>query len=76
MIYRLSTFQVSSLIRMLQPAERTKHDAGLIVGGEPRDSQLVQKLAEEHIQKPSCIILLTIACESRFSCHLRRVAVL
>ncbi len=38
--------------------------AGLIVGGEPRDARLVQKLAEEHIRKESCIILLTIACES------------
>jgi energy-coupling factor transporter ATP-binding protein EcfA2 len=39
---------------------------GLIVGGEPRDSQLVQQLAEEHIRKESCIILLTIACETDF----------
>lgn len=38
--------------------------AGLIAGGEPRDSRLVQELAEEHIRKESCIILLTIACES------------
>jgi hypothetical protein len=38
--------------------------AGLIVGGEPRDARLVQQLAEEHIRKESCIILLTIACES------------
>lgn len=34
------------------------------MGGEPRDSHLVQALAEEHIRKESCIILLTIACES------------
>lgn len=39
---------------------------GLIVGGEPRDSRLVQQLAEEHIRKESCIILLTIACETDF----------
>jgi hypothetical protein len=38
--------------------------AGLIVGGVPRDARLVQELAEEHIRKESCIILLTIACES------------
>ena len=38
--------------------------AGLIAGGEPRDASLVQQLAEEHIRKESCIILLTIACES------------
>jgi len=37
---------------------------GLIVGGEPRDAHLVEQLAEEHIRKESCIILLTIACES------------
>ncbi|KAH9007584.1 P-loop containing nucleoside triphosphate hydrolase protein [Lactarius deliciosus] len=39
---------------------------GLIVGGEPRDSRLVQHLAEEYIGKESCIILLTIACETDF----------
>ncbi|KAH9175022.1 P-loop containing nucleoside triphosphate hydrolase protein [Lactarius sanguifluus] len=39
---------------------------GLIVGGEPRDSRLVQRLAEEYISKESCIILLTIACETDF----------
>ncbi|KAI9441571.1 P-loop containing nucleoside triphosphate hydrolase protein [Lactarius indigo] len=39
---------------------------GLIVGGEPRDSRLVQRLAEEYICKESCIILLTIACETDF----------
>ncbi|KAF8270214.1 P-loop containing nucleoside triphosphate hydrolase protein [Lactarius quietus] len=39
---------------------------GLIVGGEPRESRLVQQLAEEYISKESCIILLTIACETDF----------
>ncbi|KAF8504671.1 P-loop containing nucleoside triphosphate hydrolase protein [Russula emetica] len=39
---------------------------GLIVGGEPRDADLVQQLAEEIIRKESCIILLTIACETDF----------
>jgi hypothetical protein len=38
----------------------------LIVGGEPRDSRLVHRLAEEYICKESCIILLTIACETDF----------
>jgi hypothetical protein len=37
---------------------------GLIVGGEPRDAALVEGLAKEYICKDSCIILLTIACES------------
>jgi hypothetical protein len=40
---------------------------GLIVGGEPRDARLVQQLAEEYISKESCIILVTIACESMFA---------
>ncbi|KAI9465220.1 P-loop containing nucleoside triphosphate hydrolase protein [Lactarius psammicola] len=39
---------------------------GLIVGGEPRDSRLVQQLAEEYISKESCIILSTITCETDF----------
>ncbi|KAI0250036.1 P-loop containing nucleoside triphosphate hydrolase protein [Lactifluus subvellereus] len=39
---------------------------GLIVGGEPRDARLVQQLAEEFISKESCIILVTIACETDF----------
>jgi hypothetical protein len=41
--------------------------AGLIVGGEPRDAELVEQLAEEYIKKESCIILVTIACESMFA---------
>ena len=41
--------------------------AGLIAGGEPDDLRLVQQLAEEYISKESCIILLTIACESKFA---------
>ncbi|KAI0302311.1 P-loop containing nucleoside triphosphate hydrolase protein [Multifurca ochricompacta] len=39
---------------------------GLIVGGEPRDAALVQQLAEAYICKGSCIILLTIACETDY----------
>jgi len=46
---------------------------GLIVGGEPRDACLVQQLAEEYISKDSCIILLTIACESTSTFHPLRV---
>lgn len=46
----------------------------MIVGGEPRDAALVKELAEEHISKESCIILLTIACESMLSLHFHRVA--
>jgi len=39
---------------------------GLIVGGLPDDSRLVHQLAVEYISKESCIILLTIACETDF----------
>ncbi|KAI0032843.1 P-loop containing nucleoside triphosphate hydrolase protein [Vararia minispora EC-137] len=39
---------------------------GLIVGGNTIDRELVQKLAEKYIEKSSCIILLTIACETDF----------
>ena len=37
--------------------------SGLIVGGEPCDTRLVQQLAEEYTFSWSYIILLTIACE-------------
>jgi hypothetical protein len=38
---------------------------GLFVGGdEESDMQLVKNLAIDYIKKPSCIILLTVACES------------
>lgn len=37
----------------------------MIPGGDPRDSGLVEKLAKAYICKDSCIILLTIACESQ-----------
>ena len=47
--------------------------AGLIVGGEEHDRTLVQQLAEEYICKESCIILLTIACESTPTFYLRCV---
>jgi hypothetical protein len=41
--------------------------AGLIVGGEERDARLVEKLAQKYIKRESCIILVTIACESMFA---------
>lgn len=46
--------------------------AGLIIGGEPCDTRLVQQLAAEaHTFRGSYIILLTIACEiSTFRVHL------
>ncbi|KAI0319289.1 P-loop containing nucleoside triphosphate hydrolase protein [Amylostereum chailletii] len=39
---------------------------GLIVGGQQNERELVQNLAESYIKKPSCIILLTVACETDF----------
>jgi len=39
---------------------------GLIPGGDPVDSKLVERLARGYICKDSCIILLTIACETDF----------
>jgi len=39
---------------------------GLFVGGEERDMKLIKDLAISYIEKPSCIILLTVACETDF----------
>ena len=42
---------------------------GLIVsvsqGNNDSDIQLVRDLVESHIKKPSCLILLTVTCESK-----------
>jgi hypothetical protein len=38
---------------------------GLFVGGEESEMQLIRNLAIDYIQKESCIILLTVACESK-----------
>ena len=46
---------------------------GLIAGGEERDRTLIQQLAEEYIRKESCIILLTIVCESTPTFYFLRV---
>jgi hypothetical protein len=37
---------------------------GLFVGGEETEMNLIKDLAISYIKKPSCIILLTVACES------------
>lgn len=34
-------------------------------GGDDRDIELVKSLVTSYIEKPSCVILLTVACESR-----------
>ncbi|KAH7883426.1 P-loop containing nucleoside triphosphate hydrolase protein [Phlebopus sp. FC_14] len=35
-------------------------------GGDERDIDLVRGLAKSYIEKPSCVILLTVACETDF----------
>jgi hypothetical protein len=37
---------------------------GLFVGGEEDEMRLIRDLAISYIKKPSCIILLTVSCES------------
>ncbi|KAI0250045.1 P-loop containing nucleoside triphosphate hydrolase protein [Lactifluus subvellereus] len=39
---------------------------GLFSGGQDNEMKLIRKLAVSYIQKPSCIILLTVACETDF----------
>ena len=34
-------------------------------GSDDRDIKLVKSLVTSYIEKPSCVILLTVACESR-----------
>jgi hypothetical protein len=41
--------------------------AGLFSGGQNEDMDLVKNLTVSYIQKPSCLILLTVACESMFA---------
>ena len=46
------------------------HSEGLIVnvsqGGKESDIELVRDLVESYVRKPSCLILLTVTCESKF----------
>jgi hypothetical protein len=48
------------------------HIPGLIVsvakGGNENDIELVKNLVSSYISKPSCLILLTVTCESQFPC--------
>jgi len=62
MICLLSTSQVGNT--NVQTSRPTETIAGLIPGGNRRDSVLVERLATQYISRESCIILLTIACES------------
>lgn len=40
--------------------------ASVGTGGNARDIELVKSLITAYIEKPSCVILLTVACESRY----------
>jgi hypothetical protein len=44
---------------------------GLFVGGEETEMNLIKDLAISYIKKPSCIILLTVACESMSASDMR-----
>jgi hypothetical protein len=35
-------------------------------GGNERDIAMVESLVTSYISKPSCVILLTVACESKY----------
>lgn len=37
---------------------------GLFVGGQDNEINIIRELAISYMQRPSCIILLTVACES------------
>ncbi|KAH9965456.1 P-loop containing nucleoside triphosphate hydrolase protein [Russula dissimulans] len=39
---------------------------GLFVGGQDNEMNLIRDLAISYMQRPSCIILLTVACETDF----------
>lgn len=41
--------------------------ASVGLGGNANDIKLVESLVTSYIKKPSCIILLTVACESGFA---------
>lgn len=41
--------------------------------GHQGDIQLVESLLESYISKPSCLILLTVTCESKRSCLICRI---
>jgi hypothetical protein len=45
---------------------------GLFSGGRNEDIDLIRNLAVSYIEKPSCLILLTVACESMFASESRK----
>lgn len=65
---RFAIFLVSCMSSVLLPLTNLFHIAGLIAsagrGGNMNDVKLVESLVTSYIKKPSCIILLTVACES------------
>jgi len=60
------------------PKSKLQHTSLLIVptglirnvgtSGDPENIQLIENLATSYIEKDNCIILMTITCESAFSC--------
>jgi hypothetical protein len=62
MICLLLTSQVGNT--KVWASQLTETMAGLIPGGDRQDSKLVEQLATQYISRESCIILLTITCES------------
>jgi hypothetical protein len=63
MICLLLTSQVGNTSKVWA-SQLTETMAGLIPGGDRQDSKLVEQLATQYISRESCIILLTITCES------------
>lgn len=57
-----------------------KRYEGLIVsvsqGSNESDIELVRDLVRTYISRPSCLILLTVTCESKFSCPGRVITAL
>jgi len=53
-----------SFLDVLQLAFTVALCTGLFVGGLDTEINLIKDLAVSYMQRPSCIILLTVACES------------
>lgn len=67
LICHLSTYQVCYKGYCLESSsEVTSKSAGMIASGPDKD--VIENLVTSYIEKPSCIILLAIACESRCLC--------
>ena len=73
LICHLLTSQVRTLVDLrLPPLDYSQmHREGLIASvtkdGKDSDVKLIEDLLVSYIDKPSCIVLLTVACESMCS---------